>query len=98
MKRIILKLTAALVMAVMMMAVAAPAFATIHPISSSEGSQAPSDTPAQTQNPPGITIEGHEPGYTDPDPDNAVEAQPLVSHLENKTDNDTTHAWKPEKE
>jgi hypothetical protein len=97
MKRIVLLVTVALVMA-LMMAVAAPAFATIHPISSSEGSQAPSDTPAQTQNPPGITNDGHEEGYTDPDPDKAVEAQPLVSHLSNKTDNDTTHAWKPEEE
>jgi uncharacterized low-complexity protein len=93
MKRIILLVTVALVMA-LMMAVAAPAFATVHPISESENSAAAADgTPADTQNPPGITGEGHEPGYTDPDPDNATEAQPLVKQQSNKTDNDL-HAWK----
>jgi len=81
MRRIVLLVTVALVMA-LMMGVAAPAFATIHPISSSEQSAA-DGTPADTQNSPGITGEGHE-GNTDP----ATEAQPLVSHLSNKTDND----------
>ena len=52
----------------------APASATIHPIQCSEVSSAPAGTPAATQNPPGLTSEGHEPGYTDPDPDNNVEA------------------------
>ena len=93
MKRIVLMVTVAVVMAVMM-GVAAPAFATIHPISSSENSaDAANGTPADTQNPPGITGEGHEPGYTDRDPDHATEAQPLVSHTSNKTDNDC-NAWK----
>ena len=78
MKRITLLLTVALVMAAMM-AVAGPASATVHPLVCSEVSAAPSDTPAQTQNPPGITSEGHEPGYTDPDPDNATEAQPILA-------------------
>jgi hypothetical protein len=77
MKRIILLVTVALIMA-LMMAVAGPALATVHPLVCSENSAAPSDTPAQTQNPPGITSEGHEPGYTDPDPDKAVEAQPIT--------------------
>jgi uncharacterized low-complexity protein len=92
MKRIVLLVTVALVMA-LMMGVAAPAFATIHPISNSERSADAADgTPADTQNLPGITGEGHE-GNTDPDPDHATEAQPLVSHLSNKTDNDC-NAWK----
>jgi hypothetical protein len=94
MKRIVLLVTVALVMA-LMMGVAAPAFATIHPISNSERSagHAADGTPADTQNPPGITGEEHEPGYTDTDPDHATEAQPLESHLSNKTDNDC-NAWK----
>src|SRR5215208_8074426 len=79
MKRIVLLVTVALVMA-LMLGVAAPAFATIHPISNSERSaDAANGTTADTQNPPGITGEGHEPGYTDPDPDNATEAQPILA-------------------
>jgi hypothetical protein len=65
-KRITLLLTVALVMALMMV-VAGPASATIHPLVCSEVSAAPSDTPAQTQNPPGITG-GEE----------ATEAQPVL--------------------
>jgi hypothetical protein len=66
---------------VMVAAVAAlsvtSASATIHPLVCSERSAAPSGTPAQTQNPPGITNEGTD-GNTDPDPDHAVEAQPVL--------------------
>jgi hypothetical protein len=95
MKRIVLMVTVAVVMAAMM-AVAGPALATVHPIAKSECSAAAEGTPADTQNPPGITSEGHEPGYTDPDPDNATEAQPLVQIFEeNETDNDL-HAVKSE--
>jgi hypothetical protein len=97
MRRITLLLTVALVMA-LMLTLAAPALATIHPISNSERSADSAEgTPADTQNPPGITGEEHEPGYSDPDPDNATEAQPLVSHLSNKTDNDC-NAWKEDRE
>jgi hypothetical protein len=53
------------------------ASATIHPLVCSERSAAPTGTPAQTQNPPGITNEGHE-GNTDPDPDHATQAQPVL--------------------
>ena len=78
MKRIIFMVTVALVM--VSMAVAAPAFATVHPLVCSERSaDAANGTTADTQNPPGITGEGHEPGYTDPDPDNATEAQPILA-------------------
>jgi hypothetical protein len=66
MKRIVLLVTVALVMAVMM-AVAGPASATIHPLVCSENSSAPADTPAQTQEPPGIT-----------GGDQATEAQPVL--------------------
>ena len=55
----------------------ASASATVHPLVCSENSAAPSTTPAQTQNPPGITNEGTD-GNTDPDPDHAVEAQPVL--------------------
>ena len=96
MKRIVLMVTVALVMATMM-AVAGPALATVHPIAKSECSASAAEgTPADTQNPPGITSEEHEPGYTDPDPDNATEAQPLVQIFQgNKTNNDL-HAVKSE--
>jgi hypothetical protein len=67
MKRIVFMVTVALVIAAMM-AVAGPASATIHPLSCSERSAAPSDTPAQTQDPPGITGTGEE--------EQAPEAQP----------------------
>ena len=66
MKRIVLMVTVALVMAVMM-AVAGPASATIHPLSCSELSEAPEGTTAQTQNPPGLT-----------GGDQATEAQPVL--------------------
>jgi hypothetical protein len=66
MKRIVFMVTVALVMAAMI-ALAGPASATIHPLVCSEGSAAPSDTPAQTQNPPGIT-----------GGDQATEAQPVL--------------------
>ena len=73
---------------------AVPAFATVHPLVCSERSNAPATTPAETQNPPGITGEGHEPGYTDPDPDKVTEAQPIRSVLKNPTA--TRDAFKPE--
>jgi hypothetical protein len=72
---------------------AASAVATIHPLVCSENSTAPAATPAQTQNPPGITNEGFE-GNTDPDPDNAVQAQPVVAISSNSTTSDSA-ALKP---
>lgn len=72
---------------------AASAGATIHPLVCSENSAAPADTPAITQNPPGITDEGFE-GNTDPDPDIAVQAQPVVAISSNSTTSDSA-ALKP---
>jgi hypothetical protein len=72
---------------------AASASATIHPLVCSEDSAALADTPAKTQNPPGITDEGFE-GNTDPDPDIAVQAQPVVSIMTNSTTSDSA-ALKP---
>ena len=69
MKRILVLLTVAVVMALMLV-VAGPASATIHPLVCSENSAAPSDTPAQTQDPPGITGTGEE--------EQATEAQPVL--------------------
>jgi hypothetical protein len=86
-----------LVLLVLVVAVAAwsaaSAVATIHPLVCSENSAAPATTPAITQNPPGITNEGFE-GNTDPDPDNAVHAQPVVSVMTNSTTSDSA-ALKP---
>jgi hypothetical protein len=66
MKRILVLLTVAVMMALMLV-IAGPASATIHPLVCSENSAAPSDTPAQTQDPPGIT-----------GGDQATEAQPVL--------------------
>jgi hypothetical protein len=66
MNRILVLLTVAVMMALMLV-IAGPASATIHPLVCSENSAAPSDTPAQTQDPPGIT-----------GGDQATEAQPVL--------------------
>ena len=95
MRRTLLVLSVAAMMAVMM-AVAGAASATVHPLVCSEGSSAPATTPASTQNPPGITGEGHEPGYTDPDPDNATEAQPILAVGFNSPQGFGNPAFKPE--
>jgi hypothetical protein len=73
---------------------AASASATIHPLVCSENSAAPADTPAKTQNPPGITDEGFE-GNTDPDPDIAVQAQPVVAISSNSTTSDSAAPQAP---
>ena len=54
MKRVLLLGTVAAMMAAMMM-IAAPAFATIHPLSNSECSNASSSDVATEQNPPGLS-------------------------------------------
>jgi hypothetical protein len=93
MRRILLVMSVAALMVAMLAATAVPAFATIHPLVNSDRSaDAANGTPADTRNPPGITSEGHEPGYTDPDPDKATEAQPILSVLKNPTA--TAHAFK----
>ena len=83
MKRIVLLVTVALVMA-LMLALAAPAFATIHPLSCSERSQAPEGTAAETQDPPGLTGGSNA--------DNV--AQPIDSV--SKNDTAAGHAFKPD--
>jgi hypothetical protein len=96
MRRLLLVMSVAALMAAMMAVTAVPAFATVHPLSKSERSNAPDGTPAATQNPPGITSEGHEPGYTDPDPDNATEAQPVLAVGFNSPQGFENPAFKPE--
>jgi hypothetical protein len=71
MKRIVLMVTVALVMAAMM-AVAGPALATVHPLANSEcANDSASDVPT-SQDPPGLTPGG-------PDQSKATVAQPVVS-------------------
>jgi hypothetical protein len=53
--RIIVLLMVAALMAAMLAVTAVPAFATVHPLSKSERSNAPEGTAAQTQDPPGLT-------------------------------------------
>ena len=86
------------VLSVLLFALSAtPSFATIHPIVCSEKSNAPAGSPAQTQNPPGIT---NPPQFTGqaagPDQSRAPTAQPLVAMFSNPTANDTQNSFKPE--
>jgi hypothetical protein len=67
---------------------AAPASATVHPLTCAEKS--PVDTVADTQNPPGITDPGTDGG---PDQSRATEAQPVVAVI---TNSGTDEALKPE--
>jgi hypothetical protein len=77
-RRIILLVTVAAMMAAMM-AVAGPAFATVHPLSNAECSEAPEGTggfvAAELQDPPGLTPGGL-------DKSKAQIAQPIISVLE----------------
>jgi hypothetical protein len=71
-KRIRTVLAVAFVMAAIVAVTAVPAFATVHPLSKSERSNAPEGTAAQTQDPPGLT-----PGTT---PGGGADlAQPVVA-------------------
>ena len=83
-KLIVLSVIAAAIAA----SIVSSASATVHPLVCSENSSAPAGTPAQTQNPPGITTSA------DPDPDNNVEARPVVAISSNSTTSDL-NAFKP---
>ena len=91
-RRILLVMSVAVLMVAMLAVMAVPAFATIHPLSRSDVSNAPVGTAAETQNPPAITDEGHK-GNTDPDPDLAVQAQPVVAIQSNTTTEDSSNAF-----
>jgi hypothetical protein len=79
MKRIVLMVTVALVMA-LMLAVAGPALATVHPLSNSECSGLDETTTvAGSQNPPGISPEDED--AVGSDPDLGPTAQPVISVL-----------------
>jgi hypothetical protein len=71
-RRILLVMSVAALMAAMMALTAVPAFATIHPLANSECSNENASAVAQTQDPPGLT-----PGP--PDQSRANVAQPVVS-------------------
>src|SRR5215218_5552757 len=71
MKRIVFMVTAALVLA-MMLAVAGPALATVHPLANMECSNANASEVTQSQDPPGLTPGG-------PDQSSATVAQPVIS-------------------
>ena len=71
MKRIVLMVTVAVVMA-LMLAVAGPALATIHPLANSECASDNSQGVANEQEPPGLTPGG-------PDQSKATTAQPVVA-------------------
>ncbi len=81
MKRIILMVTVALVMA-LMMALSAPAFGAIHPLAHMECANRSASKVTKTQDPPGLISH----------PQNI--AQPIFSVLKNATA--AGHAFKPE--
>ena len=76
MKRIVFMVTVASLMALMMV-VAGPALATIHPLSNSECSGLSEDTVAGSQDPPGISPEDED--TVGSDPDLGPTAQPVIS-------------------
>ena len=76
MKRIVLMVTVALVMA-LMLTVAGPALATVHPLSNSECSGLDETTVAGSQDPPGISPEDED--TVGSDPDLGPTAQPVIS-------------------
>ncbi len=79
MRRIALTLMVAILILIIM---AIPAFATVHPQSKAECAESAF---AQDQNPPGITGQSNADNF----------AQPVVAQLTNPTANDF-HAWKSE--
>lgn len=83
MKRIVLMVTVALVMA-LMMALTGPAFAAVHPLAHMECSNEHGSDVTKTQDPPGLVSESH--------PKNI--AQPIFSV--SKNDTASGHAFKPE--
>src|SRR5215207_2186241 len=81
MKRVLLLVTVAAMMAAMMV-VAAPAFATIHPLSNSECSNASASDVATEQDPPGLTFEddgGVSQGSPPNNPTGSTLAQPVFA-------------------
>ena len=74
MKRIVLLVTVALVMA-LMMGVAAPAFATIHPLAKMECANDNASGVVQSQDPPGLT--GQSQGKPPNNPGGGTIAQPV---------------------
>ena len=54
-RRLLLVMSVAALMAAMMVLTAVPAFATVHPLSRSDVSNAPEGTAAETQDPPGLS-------------------------------------------
>jgi hypothetical protein len=71
MKRVVLLVTLALVVA-LMMALSGPAWATIHPLANMECSNDNASAITQNQTPPGLTPGG-------PDQSKAVVAQPVIA-------------------
>ena len=80
MKRIVLLITVALVVA-LMMALAGPAFATIHPLANSECANANASAIATEQLPPGLSpgITGDSQGSPPNNPTGSTLAQPVFA-------------------
>ena len=72
MRRILLVMSVAALMAAMLAVMSVPAFATVHPLANSECANASASDVQKSQDPPGLTPGG-------PDSSQAVIAQPVVS-------------------
>lgn len=99
MKRIILMVTVGLVMA-LMMAVAGPAFATVHPLAKMECASDSASPVVQTQDPPGLTPAPFGTGQSQGSPPNnpfgSTLAQPVFAVGLNSPQGFENPAFKPE--
>lgn len=93
MKRIVLMVTVGLVMA-LMLAVAGPAFATIHPLAKMECANDNASEVVQTQDPPGLT--GQSQGKPPNNPVGGTIAQPIFAVGLNSPQGFENPAFKPE--
>ena len=87
MKRILLVMSVAALMAAMVALMAVPAFATVHPLSNSECSGLSEDTVAGSQDPPGLTP-GGTPAVDTPGGGGADVAQPVFAVLDSPQGSD----------
>jgi hypothetical protein len=79
MKRILLVVSVAALMAAMLAVMSVPAFATIHPLANSECANANASDVAKGQNPPGLTTGGPSQGSPPNNSTGSTLAQPVFS-------------------
>ena len=78
-RRLLLVMSVAALMAAMLALMAVPAFATIHPLANSECANANASDVATDQNPPGLTPGGPSQGSPPNNPTGSTLAQPIFA-------------------